>query len=137
MALAEALPIMIPHKITKAFLINNNLDDEAISGIIIILSNCGGFKSLNIAKNGIGSLSLQMMAQTMVPSLMFRTIRKFILKDPFPQKVYKNEAYQLTQSIRENASQIYQLNKLVLCKIGLGNEAIVEIGHAVKKLQSL
>ena len=91
--------------------------------MLIELFNClkqtHGLKTLAILRNQVGNSTMNKIVKGYIPCLAFKGLKKFIIKDPMPFKVVKKFANAIPAAINKQGIYLDNMNKLVLCKIGM------------------
>lgn len=65
------------------------------------------------------------------------SMKKLILKDPYPKKPYISQVSKIITSLNEVSRQLTTLKVLTLSKLGFDRPAILTLGGAVQKMDSL
>ena len=80
----DALKSLIPHKLTKLTLFDNNLTDRTISSIFYTLSTIenGGLSTFALIQNQIGNEAVESLADDFFESSAVKHIKKFSIKNP-------------------------------------------------------
>ena len=86
-SLAKAVINLVPKVMNKMYLINNSIKDIDLASIFHGLSQTNGLKGLGIMGNGIGATAYQSLVRYYIPSQGFRSLKKFVLKDPNPIQI--------------------------------------------------
>ena len=133
MILSELIPI----EVSKIYLINNALSDKSIRRLVRGLARSSGLKTLCIVRNVIGPATIKAIANDLLPSQSFFTVKKFILKDPYPEKLRRSTLAPLAQQLCQAAPNLYHLRSLTLCKLGLDRNSIEQVAEGVSLLPSL
>lgn len=92
----SSLPHIIPDLLKKLYFVNNASSDNQIMSLIIELSKTSELKTLVLMSNQFSSFTYRALADYMIPSQMFKSLNKFVLKDPNPFKLHFKDLLKVT-----------------------------------------
>lgn len=131
------LPELVPREVSKMYLVNNALLDKSIKRLIRGLSRTRGLKTLCIVRNLIGPTTIKALAHDLLPSPACFSVKKLVLKDPYPMKLRRSMLSVLADQLCQAAPNLYHLRSLTLCKLGLDRSSIDKLAEGVSLLPSL
>lgn len=123
-SLANALTQMIPETVTKIYFVNNSLDDLMMQEVFSCLQKVkeGGLSTIVLAKNGIGSHTIQKMVEYMkMPG--FLNVKKLVIKEPISIELTSDLAFMIPDTIKHLAPKLTKLKKLTLSGLELRFES--------------
>lgn len=120
---------------TKLYMINTATSDAQMKHLIVELSKTKGLQSLVFMRNNFGEKTYKGLSKFLVPSMGFRTLKKFVLKDPIPNKLLPGEISKISKQLYSN--YFPSLNKLTLARVGFNHEGVVELANAVTRQPNL
>lgn len=127
------MKFLVPDVLTKLYLVNNSLKDFDTAQIIngLAEAKAQGLQDLGIMRNGVSAASFEAVAHKLIPSDNFRTIKKFIIKDPNPIKIATANLSKMIQSMADNHNNITKLRVLCLSRLGFDMKCVQNLAKAV------
>jgi len=134
---SQSMLKVIPDKLTKLFLVNNSISDMNLDHMISRLRQTEGLTVLVIVKNSVGPVTATKLGKGYIQSRAFRKIKKFVLKDPTPNKLSKHNVEHICKALCKSSYNLNVLNKLTLSKLGMNRKSVILLSEAAKNLPRL
>lgn len=130
-SLAHQLKVLVPKMLRKLYLVNTASTDSQMKHLIVELCKTKGLKSLVFMQNNFGEKTYKGLSQFLIPSIGFRSLKKFVVKDPIPNKLLPHEICSITKQLHSN--YFPNLSKLTLARVGFNQEGVIELANAVTR----
>jgi hypothetical protein len=105
--------------------------------VFTALGKTEGLKAIGIISNCLGAETYQTMAEKFIKVESFKNLRKFILKDPNPQKSYPLSVASVLSNLSDISTNLKCLRVLTLSKLGMDLKCIQCLGEAIISMPNL